>query len=85
MNTFLASMNKISFFFSVFGFCLSKNQRVAGSVTDENILEGRVTICEMIPSLIIFFLISYSEPDASDAELAITSAALPFLFKAVAK
>ena len=33
----------------------------------------------------IFFLISYSEPDASDAELAITRAAFPLLFSAEAK
>lgn len=52
---------------------------------EENILEGSVTIWLMMPSSIIFFRISYSLLPASEAELAITSAALPCSFRAVAK
>ena len=78
-------MNRISTFLPVCGLCLSKNQSVAGKVTEENILEGSVTIWLMMPSSIIFLRISYSLLPASEAEFAMTSAALPCSFRAVAK
>ena len=85
VNTLRASINKTSFFFVLFLFDLSKNHNVAGNVTEENMFEGKVTIWLTIPSSIIFFLISYSDPPASEAEFAITKAALPFSFSEVAK